>query len=254
MADFETILERINSNIDKEINLFNRELETILITVQEMVAVRAVELISDPLQFDYAMQQILVESGYYNLVNDFIDNSYDKNYAQITALFESSGLAATFSADDIANIRNIKTLDLDFFRDIGNQASQRLKADLYKYSLSDMKKTTMVANIKESLADTSLVKYSNTYAETAISNFNQSLIDLKSADVTGEVYIYRGVTDKKTRKFCRCLVSARKYYDKDEANKIKNDKRRQYNCRHLITPVSMEYAIARGYKAGSATC
>ena len=112
----------------------------------------------------------------------------------------------------------------------------------------------LVDNIKQSLDGTELAKYSKTYAETSIANYNQSVIDLKSQDVTGEVYIYRGVKDKKTRDFCRCLVSQRKYYSKADAEDIKTDKRRQYNCRHLVVPVSLEYAENRGYKAGKFTC
>ena len=254
MADFESIIESINSKIDREVNLFNIELEAILAKVENLVIARSVASIKDPLKFDYAVQQILVEAGYYELVSEFINNSYDKNYSNITALFEASGLLATFDKTDILNISNIKALDLEFFNDIGKQASMRLKQDLFKYALSDLDTNTLVANIRESLADTSLVKYSNTYAETAISNFNQSVIDLKSQDVEGEVYIYRGVKDKKTRKFCSCLVSQRKYYDKNDASMIKSDKRRQYNCRHLIVPVGKEYAESSGYKAGAFSC
>jgi len=254
MANFDKILEDINDNVNREVNLFNLELESVLKTVQELVSIKAVELYDSPLEFDFAVQQILQEAGYYDLVNDFIDDSYDKSYGEIIALFEAGGLTATFTADDITSIKAIKQLDLDFFDDIGKQASSRLKADLYKYQISDLDTKTMVENIRDSLKDTNLVKYSSTYADTAISNFNQSMIDLKSADVIDEVYIYRGVKDKKTRDFCRCLISQRKYYDKSDAGKIKNDKKRQYNCRHLIIAVSLDYALSRGYKKGSFSC
>jgi len=254
MAGFEEILSTINSNTDREINLFNAELEAVLKTVEELTVIRAVELISDPLQFDYAMTQILNESGYYALVNDFIDKSYDKNYTEIIDLFKSGGLTATFSKADIANITNIKQLDLDFFNDIGNQASQKLKADLYKYSLSDLTKKDMVSNIKASLSDTDLVRYSSTYAETAISNFNNNIIALKTVDIKEAVFIYVGVSDKKTRSFCRCVLRQKKYYNRSDASKIRYNKARTYNCRHIITGVSKEYAISSGYKKGTPSC
>ena len=254
MADFEQILKSIDDNLDREVNLFNIELENVLKAVEQSVANKAVELYATPLEFDYAVQQILLEEGYYDLVSDFIDNSYDKSYGEIIALFEAGGLAATFTEDDITSIKAIKQLDMDFFNDKGRQAASQLKADLFKYQLSDMNVNTMVDNIKESLQGTNLVNYSSTYAETGISNFNQKIIDLKSADVVNEVFIYRGVEDKKTRDFCRCLVGQEKYYNKDDSNKIKNDKRRQYNCRHLVVPVGVEYAISRGYKEGRFSC
>ena len=254
MADFESILDKINSVNDTEINLFNRELEVILKKVALLVTVRAVESIKDPLTFDYSMQEILKDSGYYELIDEFIDTSYDKNYANIIALFESSGLTATFTQQDIDTLLNIKLLDLEFFQDIGAKAAKSLKADLYKYAISDTNKATIIQNISQSLEDTELVKYSKTYAETAISNYNQSVIDTKSKDVEGEVYIYRGVTDKKTREFCRCLTSSKKYYNRADASKIKNDKRRQYNCRHLIVPVSKDFGDMEGYTDGRFTC
>jgi len=177
MASVEQIIENINSTIDGDINLFNYELEAIMKIVSDLIKVRAVELYSDPLKFDFAVQKILQDSGYYALVDEFINISYDKNYAEIIALFEAGGLSATFVAEDIATIKALKQMDLDFFRDIGTQVANSLKQDLYKYSLSNMDKPTMLANITQSLEGTPLVKYSATYVDTAISNFNQSVID-----------------------------------------------------------------------------
>lgn len=253
MANFEQILKSIDDNTTREVNLFNFEFDKVMKTIEEIVATRAIELYSDPLQFDFAMQQILQDSGYYKMVDEFINISYDKNYNEIIAIFETGGLAATFSQADISKIQAIKQLDLDFFRQVGNKAALNLKSDLYKYSLSNLDPIEMVKNIRISLQDTELARYSKTYAETSISNFNQSIIDLKSADVTDEAYVYRGVVDSKTREFCKCLISQNKYYTKADASKIKNDVRRKYNCRHLTIPVSIEYA-EENYIQGIFTC
>ncbi len=254
MANFESILDQINSNIDKEVNLFNYELEKVLRKAQNLVEVSAVQFISDPLRFDYEVMRILKDAGYYDLIDSFINQSYDKNYAAIADLFTSSGLSATFTSSDLSSINALKAMDLEFFNSLGKEAAQRLKRDLMKYSLSDIDVSLLTSNIAESLADTPLTKHSKTYAETAISNFNQSLMDLKTEGAEGAVYIYSGVTDKKTRKFCKCLMSQDKYYDSSDAGSIKSDKRRQYNCRHLVIPVSLDYALRGGYTSGSFTC
>lgn len=253
MASFDTILARINDNIDKEVTLFNYELERVLAKAQELISISAIKFSSEPLSFDYEVMKILQESGYYKLVDKFINEGYDTNYQNIANLFEVSGLSATFNSSDLASINSLKALDLEFFNDIGKQAAQRLKRDMMKYSLSDMNISTLTTNIKESLADTDFAKYSRTYAETSISNFNQSLMDMKTEGV-GEVYIYSGVSDSKTRKFCNCLISQNKYYDSSDAGSIKSDKRRQYNCRHLVIPVSLDYAESAGYSEGSFSC
>ena len=254
MADFNKILNTIDSNIDSEINLFNHELEAVLKKIADLVKNRAIENYSNPLEFDFAMQQVLADSGYYDLVDDFINKSYDKNYNEIISLFQSSGLLTTFSEADIADIKAIKKLDLEFFKSIGNQASLKLKADLYKYSLSNLSTDEMVENIAKSLEETDLVRYSSTYAETAIGNFNQAIIDLKSVDLKDTVRIYTGVLDKKTRTFCKCVLKQRKYYNNSEGMKLKSDPRRAYNCRHLIIPVSLSFATERGYTSGKFTC
>ena len=254
MASVEQIIATMNDTMDSEVDLFNYKLEAILKIVNKLVAARAIELYSDPLKFDFAVQKILKDSGYYDLVDDFINLSYDKSYNEIIALFESGGLAATYTTADIASIKALKQMDLDFFRDIGAKVASSLKQDLYKYSLSNMDRVTMLSNMSQSLENTDLVKYSSTYVDTAISNFNQSVIDMKSTGVTGEVYIYRGVRDSKTRDFCRCLIGQKKYYDAKAAGRIKSDKRRQYNCRHMMVPISKSYAEDSGYSSGSFSC
>lgn len=252
--EIESIIQLINKKIDKKINLFNYELNAVLKKIAKLLEVRGLKNISDPLNFDFEFQKILKESGYYDLVNNLVDKGYDSTYNDIKILFSATGLNIIYNQSDIEQLTNLKRLDIDFFEQIGVKASEQLKRDIYKYSISDMDDLQIIENLKKSLEDTELFKYSRAYAETSISNYNQEIIDLKSKDVTGEVYIYRGVNDKNTRKFCKCLLEQNKYYDKKDAQNIKNDKRRQFNCRHLIVPVSKQWAEDRGYTSGSFTC
>jgi hypothetical protein len=254
MANFQEIIKTIESNVDKEVNLFDTELQTVLKKLSDLITAGAIEYAKNPLKFDYYVSEALQKSGYYDLVNSFIDDSYDKNYSEILAMFESAGLTATFTEADLASIRAVKSLDIEFFNQIGRNTATSLKADLYKYSISNMKPDEIVSNIKQSLDGTELAKYSTTYADTAISKFNQSIIDLKAQEIKDEVWIYVGVKDKKTRTFCKCVLEQKKYYTRSEANKLKNDKRREYNCRHIVSPVSKEFAIEGGYKDGGFTC
>ena len=254
MATLESVLKAIENKIDREVNLFNSEFEKILKLIGKEVEIRSIQNLSSPLEFDYEFQRILNDTGYYALVDNFINNSYDMSYNDILLALDTVGLSTVFTPEDLDSILATKQIDLEFFRQIGNDAANRLKSDLNKYSLSNLSIQDMTENIRETLADTNLAKHSRTYADTLISNYNQVIIDLKSAGVTDEVYIYVGVDDKATRKFCKCLVEQKKFYDRSDSQKIKNDKRREYNCRHTVMPVTKEYAIAEGYHEGNFTC
>ena len=245
---FDSILDAIETKTDREINLFNSRFESVLANIETLVIANAVEAIKDPLQFDFVFQGILQESGYYKLVNSFIDDAYDKNYQDILAIFKEGGIDIVFSEDDLLRITELKKLDIETFANVGSQAANNLKKDIYKYSLSNLSTTELTNNIRQSLADTGLAKYSKTYAETSISNYNQAIINLKSEDAAG-VWIYVGVSDKKTRDFCQDILEDKKYYNDSQKSKIENDKQRKWNCRHQLLLVSEDYAIKRGYKS-----
>jgi len=250
----ESILQAIEAKEDREIDLFNVEFEKVLSSISLKVTVAVIE-IDDPLDFDKEFETILNDSGYYDLIDKFVNESYDKSYEDILTIFAESGLSVAFSQEDITSINAIKQLDLDFFKDNGIAAGSQLKRDLFKYQLSNLDEETIIQNMRDSLAGTDMVRHSTTYATTAINNFNQEVIDLKSQDVTGEVYIYSGASpDKKIRGFCKCLMNQRKYYNKDDAQAIKKDPKRRYNCRHKILPVRKEWAEARAYESGRFTC
>ena len=251
---YQQILDTINNKMDREVTLFNNEFERVLRIVEQLIGIKA--LSSDPLEFDRELQLILQEAGYYNLVNEFIDNSFDKNYAELIELLSLSGIALAFDEDDLEAIKVIKQLATQTFLDIGNQAANRLKQDLYKYNLSNLSRADLILNIQQSLRDTDLAKYSTTYADTALSDFQQQVIDNKIKEIADEiVYIYVGATpDKKIRDFCKCVIDKNRYYDKSEANKLKNDKRRKWNCRHTVMPIREDVAIDRGYIKGDFTC
>lgn len=247
MASIDSIYSAMQSNIDREINLFNREFETIMKVVEKLAVASGLALITDPLKFDYAFQRVLQQAGYYDLVNKFIDEAYDRNYKDIIEAFEVGGLDVAYSREDLASIQELKSLDIQTFRDIGNQAAISLKKDLYKYSLSNMSIKDLTKNISESLAGTDLAKYSRTYAETSISNYNQAIINMKAQDADG-VWVYVGVSDGKTRDFCRRTLKANKYYNDSDKSKLENAKERRWNCRHQFLKISKESAIEQGYK------
>lgn len=248
----DTIIAAIDTKLDREVTAFTSDFDNVLSEVERLLL--ASTLTADPLSFDLEFSMILDEAGYYTLVNHYIDDSYDQNYTELLALFKESGLDVTFTPDDLLIIQNIKELDTQLFLDIGVAAGHKLKSDIYKYKLTGLSRREMLANISESLKDTDLAKYSATYANTAISNFNQSVLDMKTSDMEGEVYIYRGVSDGDTRKFCKCVLDQKKFYNRANASSLRSDKRRQWNCRHLVVPMFRSAAEDLGLTEGTFSC
>ena len=245
----------IDNNIDDTMVLFEKRFNEIMTKLANILDVLAIEHYDEPLSLQIAINDALKDVGYFDLVDDIINDEYDKNYDNILALFTEGGFSITYTTQDIEIIKILKRLDFDKLLNLGTDLAMRLQRDFYKYTISDMSKETIIANLKKSLSDSNLLRYAKTYVETSISEFNQNLIDLKTADIPDSaVYIYRGVHDKKTREFCKCLINKKAYYTKVQSRVIKNDKRRQWNCRHLIVPISLDYAKTNGYVKGELSC
>lgn len=252
--NLDAIIKELNLVTDAELIRFATAFAKIEDKIIDDLATQSILYLRDPIAFDFAFNKILDDSGYYAIVDEFIDNSYDKSYEYILKMFEATGLSAEFHNDDIEALLQVKNLDSQLFRDIGKEASIAMQKQLLKYTISDATPTDIAKGMRESLKDTRLLRYTNTYTETAISDYQQAIIDLKSKGTVGAVYIYRGVDDKKTRDFCECLIEQHKSYNKKDSQAIKNDKRRRWNCRHKIVPVSKEYAKENKYHIGKFTC
>ncbi len=247
------IFENLNNKQDNQLNKFELALKKALNRLNDLIIANALEDIKNPLEYDFKFNQYLQESGYYNVINNFVDNGLDVVYGDIVAALSVGGLAVSFSKEDITKIEAIKRLNLQKFNDLSVPTINKMKDSIYKYSLSNLSVSDITNGLRSSLVDSDLFKYSGTYANTIISDYTQSIIDLKSSEADG-VWIYDGPSDKVTRPFCNCVLNQKKYYDDSEKSKIQGDKRRAYNCRHIFLLVTEEYAIDNGYASGSASC
>lgn len=247
------VFNNLNKKQDIELNKFELALKKALNRLNDLIIANALNDVKDPLTYDFKFNQYLQESGYYNVINNFVDNGLDIVYSDVIAALSVGGLAVSFSKEDITKIEAIKRLNLQKFSDLSVPTINKMKDSIYKYSLSNLSVNDITNGLRSSLVDSDLFKYSGTYANTIISDYTQSIIDLKSSESDG-VWIYDGVQDKVTRPFCNCVLNQKKYYDDSEKSKIQGDKRRAYNCRHIFLLVTEEYAIDQGYKSGSASC
>jgi len=247
----QTIAKASESKQIAEVSKFNNRFDKVALNMQTLINERIINNNLSGLQFDATWQTIMRDSGYNTIVSDFVDNSYDVVYKDIAKAFNSVGFSITFTEEDLINIEALKRVDLEYFTGLSADAGNTIKRNLLKYELANLNVAELTTNISRDLQGTNLDRYARTYAETAISVFNQSVIDMKAQDTSEGVWIYVGVNDGKTRDFCKGLLLKRDYYNDASKIQIQNDSRRRWNCRHQLYKIPKESAVADGYKIGS---
>lgn len=206
------------------------------------------------LKFDGIFNRALYDAGYFERVNEFIDNDFDEMYTLILSGINSSGLTASYTNDDLTKILALKNMQLGRFTNLAEMTGREIQQSLYKYALSDFSADDIQKQLKKDLEGMPLSRYTKTIARTSIKDFQEALIDMKAKDLEA-VWIYVGVSDSKTRDYCNCILSKKNYFDSSTKSTLQGDSKRSYNCRHRFRPVSVEYALDSGYtKADGAVC
>lgn len=243
-----SIQDTLTNLEDKQLNEFQKQIEKALVKFNNMVELNLLNDISNPLEYEMAIQSYLQESGYYKAVNLLIDNGFDVVYGSVLDGLTVGGIALSYTQDDLVKINTLKQLAFDKFNALAADSMTQLKTSLYKYSLSNASSSDIANDMKAQLENSNLAKYSRTYAETAISEYTQQMINMKSQDYDG-VWLYVGVNDGKTRPFCKHLLGVGKAYNDADKLKLENDPKRRWNCRHHFWKVSEEFAVDNGYKS-----
>jgi len=227
---------------------FDSRFDTVFANIISLATSRLSGLsIDDVLQYEIVWQEILDESGYYDLVSEYIDISFDDVYDDTLKAFSVVGLSTAFTEADLTKISILKGMHKEFFDKMANDIGLTVKKQLYNYAIADASVNQMAVNIAKDIQDTGLAKYSKTYARTSITNYQQEVINVRSADEAG-VWIYMGVVDGKTRPFCRRLMNSYKYYTTAQKNKYERDEDREFNCRHRFYLVSKGWAENENYE------
>lgn len=250
MPTLDAIYNQSQSEVDAFVSQFDGEIEKVFERVRRIAQANLAGLGQDDiLQYEFIWRESLKEAGYYVLVNDLIDTQFDSIYSGTLKAFEAGGLKTAFTVQDAQKIQILKQMKRDFFIRLADDVGLSVKRELYKYAISDASIDTMTVGIAQTLEGSNLAKYSKTYARTAVQEFQQEVIDLRSADIDEGVWIYVGVNDGRTRDFCRNVLKRNKFYDDSAKNRIENDQDRAYNCRHRFYKISEERAEERGYKS-----
>ena len=249
MPTLDAIYNQTQADIDAFVSQFDGKVEQVFERVKRLAQANLARLSPDDvLQYEFVWRQALSDAGYYELVNNLIDKQFDSIYSGVIQAFEAGGLSTAFTADDATKIQMLKQLKRDLFIRLGDDVGLAVKRELYRYVISDASVATMAEGISQTLDGSNLAKYSQTYARTAIKEFQQEVIDLRAADIENGVWVYVGVNDGRTRDFCRNILNDNTCYDDSEKSKLESDNERAWNCRHRFYYMSKEEAERNGYQ------
>jgi len=248
MATLDSIYNQEKGKIDGFINKFDGEAEAVFKRAKRLAQARLAGLSTDDiLSYEVAWREVLRDAGYYDMVNGLIDDQFDKMYAGTKEAFILNGFDAAFTADDATKIQLLKNLKRSQFNRLADDVGLSIKRELYKYAISDATLLDMTAGLEQVLESSNLARYAKTYALTAIGEFQQELIDLMGKGVGEGVWVYVGVNDDATRKYCKQLLRDNKCYEEAKKNELERDSRRAYNCRHRFYKMKKQEAIDSGY-------
>lgn len=241
-------IEQILSSFDGRMSQIISEIERLLSRYMLTTPMDT----TSTLQFDVAFNQILQEAGYFDMVNRMVDSDYDQLFSLITEGFAAGGLVMNYTAEDLKRVMALKALQVNQFTVIGATAGATLRENLFKYALSNFTIEDMTAKLMDDFKGTNLVKHSRILANTAIKEFQESMIDIAAEGLDG-VWLYVGVRDSKNRDFCACVLDKGGYYSDKDKNKLKYSPDRRYNCRHRFRMVSEDFATSNGYTKNRST-
>ncbi len=253
------IFNEIESQIDDIINKFSDDIEKVFAEVSTLISAWMIDndiTKTTALNFDVVVNDMLSRSGYFDVVNEFIDNDYDKLFPMVQDNMAVAGSIIAYTALDLENIMALKAMDSNKFSILASTAGSSLRESLTKYAISDYTSLDMQKDIIDEFQGTNIVRHSKTIADTSITEFHQSVIDIKAEEFDDLVWFYDGANiDEVTRDYCKCILRADKYYSKNDKNKLKNNPKRKYNCRHYFYAGTVEYVKSLGLsKASGVNC
>lgn len=242
------------TGIDKEIDdimiKFSDDIDSIISEVSKLITKWMIDndiSKTTTLNFDIVVDEMLTKAGYYDKINQFIDEDYDKLYPMIQSNFALAGVVTTYTTIDLENIMALKALDRNKFSVLASTAGNSLRESLTKYAISNYSSEDIQSALVEEFKGTNLVRHSRTIADSSINQFHQSVINIKAEEFPDLVWYYSGADiDKVTRDYCECILKANHYYPKDVKLTMERNPKRKYNCRHRFRAVTEEYAKKEG--------
>lgn len=190
-----------------------------------------------------AMIQALRESGYNQLVEDYI-SEYQSVPAIVADSFKGRKLPAPkYSTADVQTFQTIARADLEGFTNIGLKSVDDLRLLLYSNAVSNLPFSVLVNDIKAATVGidkkgSPLRNYAYTHANTAVLNFSGEVLIAAGESIGAEKWEVVGPNDDSTRDVCKEALAnpIRTMAEWREAG-YTGGTPGGWNCRHQLFPV-----------------
>lgn len=193
------------------------------------------------------VDRIFLESGYFeeigNLVNEGYQRVINESFLQYQELF---GENFQFSEVSLSRIQSLKELDISQFEKLTDDAEELITREVINTQFGAISVKDAIEEMTQ-IIDGKLVRYANTWVNTAIQGVYSESNVMLALDNGFEQFLYVGVMDQLTRPFCRMYLGETKTMP--QWNKLNKDPVRAgqpnpvsiyrggYNCRHQFVAV-----------------
>lgn len=196
----------------------------------------------------------LDEAGYGDAAAAYVDRYADVVDA-VRESYTVQDLPAPFTAVSVTAAEAARALDLAFFDAIGEQAMREVQRSIAQAVLYERDYTSFVEDLRGQITGTdvrgaALATRANTYANTAIGQFDAQ-VTAQIADEGGIAHFrYWGPSDEITRPWCKARLAANGPLTREEIDALEPSSsnttgesnfiaRGGWNCRHVWTPTEV---------------
>lgn len=231
-------IEKVGNDIDAfilKLEDTNKKLNTLL---GELINTNKTTEIIDVAIMKQQIDNLLVESGYYEVVDNILNVEYQKlidmNFENYKKLYGESFQLSELSLQELDALKKQDYTDFNLFTD---DISNKLNKNIINLQFGAINRKQAIENIIGYTSE--LATYSKTWIDTAISGYyTKSGVAMAKDNGIGK-FQYLGVDDKLTRPFCKKHlneIETMEYWSKQDNGQGLPVPvyRGGYNCRHYF--------------------
>ena len=247
-----------NAKIDKDLENLISGLEKVYHEAERKLIKLLSNYKGDTIDASFALQNkrnienILTESGYYEVVEDFV-SEFSQTLKTIKAEYELLSIKPKLSEAGKISIQALNNVSIDAFALYERDVAQTIYNGILRTALTNVPLTEAISAAQALLQDLSQAGKIRTIAETKYMEFIRGTEAIIAKDAGYNRFLYAGPIDDKIRPFC--LDRVYKIYTRDEIDSMNNGQIDEvfisgggYNCRHKWIPVPDDFALTETEK------